>query len=113
MTNADKFKQVFGLYATELWAKPECEFLEWLNADVQHESCEDTISRQAAIDAMTNTLWHYPSECYKHLNTYEFAKGLAELGLKSVPSAQPEQRWMPLPEPYRSERRTDATKENT
>lgn len=50
----------------------------------------DLISRQAAIDAMTNTLWHYPNECYRNLNEYEFAKGLAELGLKSVPSAQPE-----------------------
>lgn len=50
----------------------------------------DLISRQAAIDAMTNILWHYPNECYRNLNEYEFAKGLAELGLKSVPSAQPE-----------------------
>ena len=50
----------------------------------------DLIERQAAIDAMTNTLWHYPGECYRNLNTYEFAKGLAELGLKSVPSAEPE-----------------------
>ena len=33
MTNAAKFKQVFGFYATELWAKPEKEFLEWLNAE--------------------------------------------------------------------------------
>ena len=53
-------------------------------------TCEDCISRQAAIDAMANTLWHYPNECYRNLNEYEFAKGLAELGLKSVPSAQPE-----------------------
>ena len=49
----------------------------------------DCIERQAAIDAMANTLWHYPNECYRNLNEYEFAKGLAELGLKSVPSAQP------------------------
>ena len=50
----------------------------------------DTIRRLSAIDAMANTLWHYPNECYRNLNEYEFAKGLAELGLKSVPSAQPE-----------------------
>ena len=49
----------------------------------------DLIERQAAIDSMTNTLWHYPNECYRNLNEYEFAKGLSELGLKSVPSAQP------------------------
>ena len=37
MTNADKFQQVFGIYATELWAKPEKEFLEWLNASTEPE----------------------------------------------------------------------------
>lgn len=51
---------------------------------------KDPIERQAAIEAMTTALWHYPNECYRNLNKYEFAKGLAELGLKSVPSAQPE-----------------------
>ena len=33
MTNAEKFKQLFGIYATELWAMPEEKFLEWLNAE--------------------------------------------------------------------------------
>ncbi len=33
MTNAEKFKQLFGIYATELWAMPEESFLEWLNAE--------------------------------------------------------------------------------
>lgn len=28
--NAEKFKQIFGIYATELWAMPEEEFLKWL-----------------------------------------------------------------------------------
>ena len=32
MNNAEKFKQLFGIYATELWAMPEEKFLEWLNA---------------------------------------------------------------------------------
>lgn len=31
MTNAKKFAQTFGLYATEMWAMPEKEFLKWLN----------------------------------------------------------------------------------
>ena len=58
----------------------------------------DPIDRQDAIDAMTNVLWHYrhyPNECYRSLNEYEFAKGLAELGLNSVPPVQPEPRWTP------------------
>ena len=35
MTNAEKFKHLFGIYATELWAMPGSDFLEWLNADAQ------------------------------------------------------------------------------
>ena len=37
MTNAVKFKKLFGLYATELWAKPEKEFLKWLNSEAEPE----------------------------------------------------------------------------
>ena len=33
MSNAEKFKSVFGLYATEIWASSEAQFLNWLNAD--------------------------------------------------------------------------------
>ena len=36
MTNADKFKSLFGLYATELWAMSEKEFLEWLNSEAMN-----------------------------------------------------------------------------
>ncbi len=35
MNNAEKFKSQFGLYASELWAMPEKEFLMWLNAEFQ------------------------------------------------------------------------------
>ncbi len=52
MTNADKFKGIFGIYATELWAKSEKEFLEWLNEDVPDTNVGDMISRQDAIDAV-------------------------------------------------------------
>ena len=52
MTNAERFQKFFGLYATELWSKPEAEFLEWLNQDVPNTNDGDTISRQAAIDAI-------------------------------------------------------------
>ena len=37
MNNAEKFQQIFGLYAEELWAKPVEDFLEWLNAKAQSE----------------------------------------------------------------------------
>ena len=32
--NAELFKQTFGIYATEMWAMSESDFLEWLNAEV-------------------------------------------------------------------------------
>ena len=50
----------------------------------------DCISKQAAIDTMTETIWHYPNELYPGLNAYETARGLAEMGLLSVPPVQPE-----------------------
>jgi len=33
MTNREKFKEIFNLYITEIWAKPEKEFLEWANSN--------------------------------------------------------------------------------
>lgn len=60
MTNADKFKNIFGLYATELWSMPEKDFLKWLNSKVVNCSeipnNSDTISRQAAIDKFIDEL---------------------------------------------------------
>lgn len=38
MTNADKFKNLFGIYATELWSMPEKDFLEWLNSEAMNSS---------------------------------------------------------------------------
>ena len=37
MTNAEKFKFNFGLYATELWAMSEESFLSWLNSAYEKE----------------------------------------------------------------------------
>ena len=33
MNNAEKFEEIFGTYATELWAKPEPDLLKWLNQE--------------------------------------------------------------------------------
>lgn len=45
MTNAEKFQKVFGYYATEMWAKPEKEFLEWINEEALEQEpsirCKD------------------------------------------------------------------------
>ena len=59
MTNADKFKNIFELYATELWSMPEKDFLKWLNSEAMNCSeipnNSDTISRQQAIDEGSDT----------------------------------------------------------
>ena len=60
MNNAEKFRDVFGFYATELWAMPEKDFLKWLNDEYEEEkdwantdlgkftaSCPDEISVEA------------------------------------------------------------------
>ena len=45
MTNSEKFKQLFGIYATELWAMPEEKFLEWLNAEALEQQERDSNKR--------------------------------------------------------------------
>jgi len=37
MMNAEKFRQAFGIYATELWSMSEEDFLAWLNAEAKTE----------------------------------------------------------------------------
>ena len=32
-TNAEIFKQTFGIYASELWTMSNADFMEWLNSD--------------------------------------------------------------------------------
>ena len=41
MTNAELFKKTFHIYATEMWSKPEQEFLDWLNAEVEAGETEE------------------------------------------------------------------------
>lgn len=36
MTNSERFRNIFGVYATEIWALPEEEFLQWLNSEEQN-----------------------------------------------------------------------------
>ena len=88
MTNADKFKRIFGIRATELWAKPEKEFLEWLNADVPDTNVDDTIHRQAAIDALLEEV-HLVDGYYVE-NDEVINKDDAIEAIQLLPSAQHE-----------------------
>jgi len=45
MTNAEAFRYDFGIFATELWAMTEAQFLEWLNADCDRERPVDMVVR--------------------------------------------------------------------
>lgn len=104
MKNADKFKLVFGLYATELWAMPEGEFLKWLNSESTEteqnpEPCEDAVSREAVLDEIYDNI----KKCEKALASGVFnekerfgieceMKSLEYLldVFENLPSAQPE-----------------------
>ena len=44
MKNADLFKQIFNIYATELWSMSEAEFLEWLNREVKNDGSNQQTS---------------------------------------------------------------------
>ena len=101
MTNADKFKEIFGLYATELWGKPEKEFLEWLNEDVSETNVVDMISKQAVIEEieyeleMINSAIDSMTLDFNAREMLRQRKGEAREILnyiQSLPSAQPERK---------------------
>ncbi len=65
MTNGEKFNALFGLYATELWAKPEKEFLKWINADASDINVDttDCVNRLDAIDAAIDAVDEWDGWC--------------------------------------------------
>lgn len=73
MNNAEKFKQLFGIYATELWAMPEEKFLEWLNAEALEK-------QEQIIDKCCETCKHKDrlvsewrcSECFRASNLEDY-----------------------------------------
>ena len=72
MTNAEKFKINFGLYATELWAMSEESFLSWLNSAYEKREegkKENTTERKTGkwIDGMpyVNSHWKVCSVCHQ------------------------------------------------
>ena len=63
---------------------------------------DDTISRQAAIDALEKVAELFPWRVPGNRDTYDRyneawndAIGRAEIEIEELPSAQPEQRWIP------------------
>ena len=128
MKNADKFKAVFGLYATELWSMPEEEFLRWLNSESTETEqrwipCSERLPESIKPVIIT---WRNndPKSYYQYIvgkpfiGTGHYCKGkwfwysstcedlLAEYGrsdVDEVDEAIEVIAWMPLPKPYREE----------
>ena len=121
MKNADKFKAVFGLYATELWAMPEGEFLKWLNSESteteqQWITCSEMMPEEyewmgtkrfgtTISDEVYVTFENPKGERFcKHLS---FQNGklssFDQLDIDAFYKGSKPIAWKPLPEPYRGE----------
>jgi len=117
MTNADKFKSLFGLYATELWAMPEKDFLEWLNSEVMNCSespngwipCTPETMPEEYQDVLV-TLSDSDGSFVKEM---QYIKGLFETDSDLYGTVDEEEgiayadsfkaiAWMPLPAPFRT-----------
>ena len=86
MNNADKFKQIFDVYATALWAMPEKDFLAWLQRDAPETNVGELIRKQEAINAIENTdcelspdAWDELTNAIMKLPTAEPKRGKWEL----------------------------------
>lgn len=119
MTNAEKFKQIFGIYATELWAMSEEEFLAWLNAEAKTEDwipCSERLPKSNGEYFVTRRFSNvFPpvvdvlcfSTDLSKVKRYDFEKGESgfyqyddEWGCTKVDYVTA---WQEKPEPYNGE----------
>lgn len=109
MNNAEKFKQMFGFYATEMWAKSEQEFLDWINAEYVQENrwtpCSESLPEENEmvlisakyIGHLSNNAPYVEEGFFTHDGWYSaYGDNYSELLAKVVA-------WMPRPEPYKGE----------
>ena len=113
MNNAEKFKQLFGIYATELWAMPEEKFLEWLNAEAPEQDrwipvterlpeIKHHIDDEHFSDEVLVTEWFngFKKTRIGNFDTrtgwWNDEKGCGFLGVITS--------WRPLPEPYQEDK---------
>ena len=77
MNNAEKFKQMFGFYATEMWAKSEQEFLDWINAEYVQENswipCSERLPEESGDYLVT--VERYSGELWVEVDQFDNANG--------------------------------------
>lgn len=66
MKNAEKFKEIFKEFATEVWAYPEKDFLEWLNAEYKEPTTKNDLGVEevAALAELTTKLTKECEDAY-------------------------------------------------
>ena len=107
MKNADKFKAVFGLYATEAWSKPEDEFLKWLNAEYSGKELKWIPVSEKLPEEKTRVLTtiKMPSrEPQVRSGIYSDGFFMNDNGDVWRTADKEVKAWQPLPEPYREEK---------
>lgn len=114
MTNADKFKSIFGLYATELWSMPEKDFLKWLNSEAMNCSefpnnwipCSERLPKKEERSYWICLDGGGQCQCRWTNDMYGFgANEYSKWGwhIMDKPQYSKVVAWMPLPEPYGGE----------
>jgi hypothetical protein len=104
MTNADKFKNIFGLYATELWSMPEKDFLKWLNGKVLNCSeipnnwipCSEKLPEEGEVVLTQAKFKDDMKMAVSSRIDYNYWTGWGTRDINIIA-------WMPLPEPYKGE----------
>lgn len=89
MTNREKFKSIFGVYAEEFWAYPKDKMLDWLQYDVPDTNVGDMISKASVCEILSDI---YPTDGELVVPVADVHKAYdAVLGL---PSARRKGKWL-------------------
>ena len=104
MNNAEKFKSLFGIYATELWAMPEEKFLEWLNAETERDGWVPVTERLPEFGKTVLITNDKGNVSYGRFRGVEFWKDEGDaFWTWKKNTIEHVIAWRPLPKPYKTE----------